>query len=108
MGDLGDKDLSDVFVKLQVPNNKDQKSTIVKNTENPEWNEEFLMNVGDALRDKLRVSVEDYDPMINDQIGVVEIDIIDVVNATNSCIEDKAFDVVGSKYGWLYLDLLYS
>merc|ERR1712228_51457 len=102
------EDKSDIFCTFEVPNSKHLKSTIVKDSTNPTWNrEEFIFKISDPLNDILTITVQDYDAMINDKIGTVQIDIIDIVNAPQSKIKKGEFEVVGSKYGLLCLDLMY-
>merc|ERR1712130_560046 len=101
-------DYSDVLVKFTVKGNKPRKSTIIKDSKNPIWkNQEFVFNVENPLKARLMCAVMDHDTMVNDFIGNVEIDIIDIVQANNACIKDSKYKIKGSKKGCLYLDLTY-
>jgi len=108
--DMGKKDFSDVYVKMEVPKAKAQKSTVKKDMENPVWNEEFHLNVRDALKDGLKLTVMDHDvASMDDTIGTVEVNVVDICASSESRIVGRAFDVKGSKKGCkLYVDLAYS
>jgi len=107
--DFGKKDLSDVFVKFEITNEKHkEQSTIQKDKVNPVWNETFVLNVKNALREVLTLQILDYDAMSNDKIGEVKVNVADVVGAADSLVRNKAFDVSGSKSGCkVFLDLEY-
>ena len=71
--DFGGK--SDPFVQLKVKNRGTYKQTSTKQkTLNPEWKEEFELEVVDELNDKLDLSVYDWDKIgKNDLIGCLEL-----------------------------------
>jgi len=108
--DMGKTDFSDVYVKMEVPKGKTLKSSVKKDMQNPVWNEQFEMNVRDALKDRLTLTVMDHDiATMDDTIGTVEVDIVDICASNESQIVGRAFDVKGSKKGCkLYVDLAYS
>jgi len=106
--DLGKKDFSDVFVKMEVPGSHFKQTTIQKDAVNPMWNESFELKVRDVYKDALKFTMMDHDTLVNDTIGTVEVPIIDIVAAQDSAVRAKGFRVKGSKTGcMLYVDVAY-
>ncbi|CAF1059443.1 unnamed protein product [Adineta ricciae] len=69
---------SDPFVQVYLDDKKQkQKTTVQKNTKNPQWNQSFVFNhlTGQHI---LHVDVYDKDIFINDKIGSIEIDLHDL------------------------------
>jgi len=108
--DMGKKDFSDVYVKMEVPKAKTQSSTVKKDSTDPVWNEQFELDVRDALKDAVTLTVMDQDTMaVDDKIGTVVVDVVDICASQDSQIVNRAFDVKGSKKGCkLYVDLAYT
>lgn len=95
---------------MQVPKAKTLQSTVKKDSTNPVWNEQYELDVRDALKDRLTLTVMDKDiASMDDTIGKVELDIVDICASQDSQIVNRAFDVKGSKIGCkLYVDLAYT
>merc|ERR1719273_2162746 len=94
---------------MEVPHSKKQQSSVKKDMVNPVWNEQFEIAVRDALKDKLTLTLMDQDTMaVDDKIGTVEIKVVDICGADKSQINNRGFDVKGSKKGCkLFVDLAY-
>ena len=104
----GKSDLSDVFVKVEVPGCHHKQTKIQKDAVNPVWNEAFELKVRDIYKDALSLTLLDHDTMMNDTIGEVQVPIIQVVAARDSALKNKGFRVKGSKTGcMLFLDVHY-
>ncbi|KAL6493499.1 hypothetical protein OROGR_032278 [Orobanche gracilis] len=94
----------DSYVKLQVGKYK-SKSRIVKNTDNPHWNEEFFFRVRD-LEDELVASVYRYDDheqhgffnvSVGEFMGRVMIPVWSVVTEENQSLPPTWFSVESPK-----------
>merc|ERR1711879_590778 len=107
--DMGKKDFSDVYVKMEVPKAKTLKSSVKKDAVNPVWNEQYVLDVRDALKDGVTLTVMDQDiATADDTIGKVHVDIVDICGSQDSQIVNRGFEVKGSKTGCkLYVDLAY-
>eukprot|EP01084_Bolivina_argentea_P238295 400347_1 len=103
--DKSDEEKNDVLVKINLPEQKEEISNLKQNnTDNIKFNDQFTLNVNDTLRDVLIISVENNAT----EIGKVEINIIDIVASKDQCVENREFEVVGSKCGCkVYLNLIY-
>ena len=109
--DRGGNAPSDPMVRLELPGARRKKAqkrkTQVKKDElNPVWNEEFVLEVGNVYKDELTVTLEDWNILSDKEIGRKSIPVIDVVNAPNRSIVDKAYRIGPGKCR-LYLSLNY-
>ena len=73
-------DESDPFVKVSVPHNKDYKTKVIMNNQNPIWNESFeFKNIKDVISDCVIFDVFDKDKFTSDDfIGSAKVKIITV------------------------------
>eukprot|EP01083_Nonionella_stella_P171033 583351_1 len=89
-------------------------STVKKVSNNVEWNEEFVMNVQDALKDVLVLRLmENQKKNKNKEYGFVEIKVVDVVGAENASVVNKEYQVVktgksGKCYSKMYVNITYT
>ncbi|CAO3692923.1 unnamed protein product [Rhizopus stolonifer] len=70
---------NDPFVELWLDEEYKQRSEIVKNTENPVWNQTFTFNIEEgSSKHKLYFKVIDKDLASSDKIGNGSLDVTDV------------------------------
>lgn len=56
-------------MKLRVGSSSWRKSKIIQKTLNPDWNETFVLPVGDPQKDCLEIRVFDHDILVDDALG---------------------------------------
>ncbi|CAF1128258.1 unnamed protein product [Adineta steineri] len=74
---LEDNDIigkNDAYVEVYLDKDYKQRTTIVKDTNNPTWNQKFTFNLQDN-NDSLYLDVYDDDTMGRDSIGSAKIDL---------------------------------
>ncbi|KAI8136785.1 C2 domain-containing protein [Fennellomyces sp. T-0311] len=83
--DLKNQDLfgkNDPYVELWLDDDYKQKSSEVKNTNNPVWNETFTFNISKGSSDKkLYLKVLDKDLIGSDKIGDAKVNVKDIINS---------------------------
>ncbi|KAI8139101.1 C2 domain-containing protein [Fennellomyces sp. T-0311] len=83
--DLKSEDLfgkNDPYVELWLDEDYKQKSSEIKNSDNPVWNETFTFNIPQGSSDKkLYLKVLDKDLTSSDKIGEAKVNIKDIINS---------------------------
>ncbi|KAI9316883.1 C2 domain-containing protein [Dichotomocladium elegans] len=68
----------DMVGKLWIDEKYKQKTSELKNTNSPVWNETFTFNLPEGSDHKLHLEVRDKDPVGSDKIGDAKVDFKDV------------------------------
>ncbi|KAI9279001.1 C2 domain-containing protein [Phascolomyces articulosus] len=73
---------NDPYVELWLDDDYKQRSSEIKNNNNPVWNETFIFNITKGSSDKkLYVKVLDKDLVGSDKIGDTKIDVKDIIQS---------------------------
>ncbi|ORE09523.1 hypothetical protein BCV72DRAFT_61886 [Rhizopus microsporus var. microsporus] len=74
---------NDPYVELWLDEDYKQRSEVVKNTENPVWNQTFTFNIDEgSSKHKLYFKVIDKDVVDSDKIGSTHLDLTDIFKGT--------------------------
>lgn len=106
--DPHDKDSpNDPWCKIRVGSHT-KKTKVIKNTNDPTWNESFTFKIDDPCKDTLCIEIYDKDMITSDYVGKVEFRVINVLRHGLRGVITQPFHIIGSKQGaQLFLTLKY-
>jgi Ca2+-dependent lipid-binding protein len=101
---------NDSFIELWLDKDYKQKSDVVKNSENPVWNQEFTFNIDEgSSKHKLYFKVLDKDIADSDKIGEADLDFTKVLKGQPVDTWVKLPALLGlSSHGEIHFDLSFA